>query len=102
MRSIRTILVIAVVVGVMALMGSALAQTGSSELPEDEVQGDIFNNNNNQPGEDVLGTLFPGRPGASTLPLTGADLTLFVGAGVIAIAAGSLLVRRTRAAKAER
>jgi hypothetical protein len=101
-RTIRTVVVAAVIVATMALMGSALAQqSGSDELPDDTVRGKFFDRDRTAPGDDVLGELFPGERGESVLPFTGADLTLFVVAGVVAVAAGATIVRRTRARRAQ-
>jgi LPXTG-motif cell wall-anchored protein len=44
---------------------------------------------------------FERPPDDSSLPLTGADLTLFVATGAAAIATGTVLVRRSRARNAK-
>jgi hypothetical protein len=104
MRSIRLVLVGCLVAAAMGLAGSALAQTtGSAEQPPDDVLGEQIGNET-QPGGDergpsVLGDVTPSERGAA-LPFTGADLTLFVLAGAIAVGAGITLVRRARGSRA--
>jgi hypothetical protein len=93
--------VAAVIVTAMALMGSAFAQSGSEELPGDTVRGKFFDRQQTAPGDDVLGTLFPGGRDDSALPFTGSDLALFVIVGAAAVGTGAAIVRRTRASKAE-
>jgi hypothetical protein len=91
--------VAAVIVATMALMGSAFAQSGSEEQPGDTVRGKFFDRQRTAPGDDVLGTLFPGGRDDSALPFTGSDVALFVIAGAAAVGAGATIVRRTRASK---
>ena len=73
----------------VAFIGAASAQTdpygnGGPDV-EAEVIGTDEGTGNNEVGSD-----------SSTLPFTGADLTLFVVIGACAIGAGAFLVRRTR------
>ncbi|CAN5702311.1 hypothetical protein BH24ACT26_BH24ACT26_05060 [soil metagenome] len=96
MRNVRIFVVLVVLAATMGLMGSAFGQEGSAELPGDTVQDKFFNRGETRPGEDVLGTRFPGQRGESALPFTGSDLTLFVVAGLVAVGAGAAFVRRTR------
>ncbi len=98
MRSIRILLVTAFVAVAMGVMGSAFAQ--SNEQPPNVLPKRINNQGPNN-GNDVAPGFFsrPSERGAtapSALPFTGADLTLFGVVGVIAVAGGVVLVRRTR------
>jgi LPXTG-motif cell wall-anchored protein len=69
------------IVAVMALMGPAVAATGSSERPQ-VVHNDVVQKS-------------PSTEPAS-LPFTGSDVTAFAVAGVVAIGTGVVLVRKTR------
>jgi LPXTG-motif cell wall-anchored protein len=76
-------------VTVMALMAPALADRGYQERP---------------PGERPEVNYKPEVPGApklvakgGVLPITGSDLTLFAGAGALAVGVGAAMVKRRRA-----
>ena len=97
MRSIRILLVVAIAAAAMSVMGSAFAQ--SNEQPPNVLPKRINNQGPNN-GNDVLPDFFStserGATAPSALPFTGADLTLFAAVGLIAVAGGVVLVRRTR------
>lgn len=96
MRTVRILLVVAIVAAAMGLMGAALAQ--SAEQPPNVLPKRINNQGPNQ-GNDVLPGFTPSERGETApgaLPFTGADLALFAGAGVVTIAGGLTLVRRAR------
>lgn len=92
-------MVACLITSVMGVMGAALA-AGSAEKPP-KVEGKVLNKgpSGGGPGANVLPSFTPSQRGASTLPFTGADVTLFVIVGVAAIGVGTLLVRRTRSAR---
>jgi LPXTG-motif cell wall-anchored protein len=97
----RSVVVVLVVIFAVGLMGSALAG-GSAEQPP-QVKGKIIKNGKPNGTNNVLPGFLPGPREAavapSTLPFTGADVTLFVVAGVVMVAAGAALVRRSRASE---
>jgi LPXTG-motif cell wall-anchored protein len=97
-RAIRMFLLASVILASIGLAGTALAQT-SEQPPEDEVKGEVIGGNQPGPQPGVLPSLQPRgeevAPGV--LPITGADLTIFVVVGIAAIALGTAIVRRSRA-----
>jgi hypothetical protein len=94
MKSIRVLVLALFVLASLGLSGAALAQ--SAEQPPDNVKDKVIRNT---PPNQTLPELLPRgqedvAPGL--LPFTGSDLTLFVVLGGVAIAVGSVLVRRGR------
>jgi hypothetical protein len=105
-----------VVVGMFALAPAASAQTtitGEGECffdpygdkvcpsdevrePESEVGADLLRRPSTPPDTPAAGD-----EDATTLPFTGADVTLFLVTGVALVATGSVLVRRTRTRRSE-
>jgi LPXTG-motif cell wall-anchored protein len=91
MTKLKVILVAAIAC-VLLGVGSSIAL---AQDPSGSVEG------NNQGPEVQAETVEPaGRPASSTLPFTGADVTLFVVIGLAAIGTGTLIVRRTRSSEA--
>lgn len=100
MRSFRLAIVIAVMAGVLAVAGTALAQS----RPDDEVEGGRETRGGG-PNTNVLPTTTNQGPntnavvqsGNQLLPFTGGDIILAVGGALFVIALGTTVVRRTRA-----
>lgn len=101
MKTIRILLAVSVVMAVVGLTSSALAQTGSAEQPPDEVQpGGFPNVGGPDTGPNVGPNVGPSEfGGPGQLPFTGAHVVVFAAVGLLAIASGAALVRRTRATK---
>jgi hypothetical protein len=92
------------VAGALMMMGTALAQQdpyGNGSPPV--VSPNVITRPDSQPGASLL-RRNPSVQGAnvseSSLPFTGADLTLFVATGLGAIATGTVILHRSRAARA--
>jgi LPXTG-motif cell wall-anchored protein len=91
---------VGLVLASMSLAGAAFAQS-AEQPPEDEVRGEVIRN---VPPEEEAPGVLPSLQQPSedqevapeVLPVTGADLTLFVVAGAAAVGLGTLLVRRAR------
>jgi LPXTG-motif cell wall-anchored protein len=77
------------VVALMALAGPALANGGYQERPPEE-KPEVVQRTPQAPKVPTVGG------GGEVLPVTGSDLTLFIAAGAVAVAAGAALVRRAR------
>jgi LPXTG-motif cell wall-anchored protein len=85
MRNVRLFVVAALVCAFLAFGSVASAQSGGDVNP-----ADIDSETVQPQGQDTSTTP------SGTLPFTGADVTLFAAIGLGAIAAGSVIVRRTR------
>jgi hypothetical protein len=90
-----------VLAGALLMMGTALAQQDPYGNGRPDVGGTELTQPGNQPGANLL-RRSPRTQGAvsETLPFTGADLTLFVATGLGAIATGTVILHRSRAARA--
>jgi LPXTG-motif cell wall-anchored protein len=89
--SIRKLLITAVMVmGLMSLGSIAWADPSGGQVADSEVKADTVSPAVTQPSSVVSGNQ------SGTLPFTGADVTLFTIIGLSAIAAGTIMVRRTR------
>ena len=84
-------IIIAAVVLALTVAGSAAAQY-PPKVKGNQIQG------NEQPTRNEGPLVLPQQvaPDDGSLPFTGADLTLFVVAGLSAVGIGMLVVRRTR------
>ena len=94
--------VVAAVLSVsLGTSGVALAQS-SEQPPGDHVKHEVIHNNT--PPNQTLPEVLPRGQGEEVapgvLPFTGSDLALFVVFGLVAIAAGTTLVRRYRSDEA--
>lgn len=87
MKALRLMLVAGVIAAALALMGPALANHGSGS--GQHVHGD---RDTRAPQGQRVGSVQGG-----TLAFTGAEVTMFVVIGAVAIGAGYLMVRRARA-----
>jgi hypothetical protein len=90
MRNLRLLVVGLTVVALLGISSAALADPSGGPVKRPDIQGEDLGK-----PESRGATSTPGSSG-STLPFTGADITLFVLIGVSAITAGTLLVRRTK------
>jgi hypothetical protein len=93
-KLIRTLVVVSIVLASVAAMGSAFAQ-GSAESPPPEVQGGGFGPHEEGPSGEAVGPTNLGPQGGA-LPFTGGQVLVLAAVGVVAVAAGTALVRRTR------
>jgi hypothetical protein len=100
-KVIRILLIAALVLAPLGLMGTALAQEGGSaeQPPGDQTLPSNFPNPQDIGPSGIspedVGNQTTGA-GAGALPFTGAQITLFALAGVVAIGTGAALVRRAR------
>ena len=98
MRTFRTTVIVAMILASMSLAGAALAQS-AEQPPDDQVLDEVIRNEQPE-GPNLLPELQPRgeQPDVApnVLPFTGADLTLFVVVGAVAVATGTLIVRRAR------
>lgn len=87
--------------GALLMMGTALAQQDPYGNGRPEVGGTQLTRPGIQPGASLL-RRSPRTQGAvsESLPFTGADLTLFVATGLAVIATGTVILHRSRAARA--
>ena len=97
MKGFRIVLVAILVLGTVGLFAGAAFAQGSAEQPPDEVLGGGFPNNQEGPS-DIGPGVGPSNLGAQggVLPFTGAQLVGFTAVGAVAVAAGTVLLRRTR------
>ena len=82
-------IIIAAVILALATVGPAAAQY-PPKVKGNQIQG------NERPTQNEAPLVLPQQAEPESLPFTGADLTLFVVAGLSAVGIGMLVVRRTR------
>jgi LPXTG-motif cell wall-anchored protein len=91
MRSIKGMAVVLMSFFMLSLGSIALADPSGGNVPNSEVKAETVSPSVEQPSAP---SAVSGQK-SGTLPFTGADVTLFTVIGLSAIAAGTIMVRRT-------
>lgn len=87
MRSLRRIVLVFMTLFIVGLGPAALAGPSGGNVPDSDVRAETVTPSVSQPSAVA--------EKSGTLPFTGADVTLFTVIGMSAIAAGTIMVRRT-------